>query len=66
MVRAMGYELIDDYREADLILINGRVYTLDWAEPSADGTAAADAPNSDGAWMTRLPTSRNRPRDSSR
>ena len=23
---------------ADLILVNGRVYTLDWDEPAADGT----------------------------
>lgn len=36
---------------ADLILINGRVYTLDWDEPSADGTPAAGAPVNDTGWQ---------------
>ena len=36
--------------EADLILINGRVYTLDWDEPATDGTATADAPHDDRGW----------------
>ncbi len=35
---------------ADLLLVNGRVYTLDWGEPSPDGTIAADAPHDDGGW----------------
>jgi predicted amidohydrolase YtcJ len=35
---------------ADLLLVNGRVYTLDWGEPSPDGTVAADAPHDDGGW----------------
>lgn len=34
---------------ADLILTNGRVYTLRWDEPAADGTLAANAPN-EGGW----------------
>jgi len=34
---------------ADLILTNGRVYTLRWDEPANDGTLADDAPN-DGRW----------------
>ena len=34
---------------ADLILINGRVYTLNWEEAAADGANAADAPI-DGGW----------------
>lgn len=34
---------------ADLILRNGRVYTLDWAEPAPDGSPSPDAPY-DGAW----------------
>ena len=35
----------------DLLLTNGRVYTLDWGEPAADGTPAADAPYSpDRGW----------------
>jgi hypothetical protein len=34
---------------AELILTNGRVYTLDWAEPGLDGTPGRDAPY-DGSW----------------
>lgn len=34
---------------ADLILTNGRVYTLRWDEPAADGTLAENAPN-EGGW----------------
>ena len=30
--------------EADLILLNGMVYTMSWGEPDAEGTPAADAP----------------------
>mgnify|MGYP001052918434 CR=1 FL=1 len=30
--------------EADLLIVNARVYTLAWGEPSADGTPAPDAP----------------------
>ena len=37
--------------DADLILINGRVYTLDWDEPATDGTVAADAPHDDRGWQ---------------
>jgi predicted amidohydrolase YtcJ len=29
---------------ADLLLVNGRVYTLAWDDPAADGTPAANAP----------------------
>ncbi|MCO4812241.1 MAG: amidohydrolase [Gammaproteobacteria bacterium] len=36
--------------DADLILTNARVYTLDWGEPGPDGTLAADAPRSDTGW----------------
>lgn len=35
---------------ADLILTNGAVYTLSWSEPARDGTPAADAPVTAGAW----------------
>jgi predicted amidohydrolase YtcJ len=35
---------------ADLILINGNVYTLDWGEPSPDGEIAADAPHGANGW----------------
>src|SRR5437867_1348746 len=31
---------------ADLLLVNGRVYTFAWDEPSPDGTPAANAPRS--------------------
>ncbi len=35
---------------ADLLLVNGRVYTLAWAEPSLEGTPAASAPRSSSGW----------------
>jgi len=35
---------------ADLILVNGRVYTLNWDEPSADGTIMENAPRDDSGW----------------
>ncbi len=36
--------------DADLILINGRVYTLDWDEPATDGTVMANAPHDERGW----------------
>jgi len=35
---------------ADLILTNGRVYTLDWDEPALDGTPAPGAPATGTGW----------------
>ena len=35
---------------ADLVLINGRVYTLDWEEPAPDGTITSDAPHDESGW----------------
>ncbi len=35
---------------ADLILINGRVYTLNWDEPSLDGTIMENAPRDESGW----------------
>ncbi len=35
---------------ADLILTNGRVYTLRWSEPDAEGRPAADAPRDSAGW----------------
>jgi predicted amidohydrolase YtcJ len=35
---------------ADLVLINGQVYTLNWGEPSPDGAIAADAPHDADGW----------------
>lgn len=36
---------------ADLILINARVYTLNWDEPAPDGSLDSDAPNDGGSWQ---------------
>ena len=41
---------VDAADGADLILINGRVYTLNWAEPGLDGTLHEDAPQNDRGW----------------
>ncbi len=35
---------------ADLILTNGRVYSLRWQDPDTEGMPAADAPFADGKW----------------
>jgi len=35
---------------ADLVLLDGRVYTFGWGEPDRDGTPAADAPFGPGGW----------------
>ena len=35
---------------ADLILINGRVYSLDWGDPAPDGTLMSEAPRNDLGW----------------
>jgi len=35
---------------ADLILINGRVYTLDWDEPAPDGSIMSGAPHDESGW----------------
>ena len=37
-------------REASLILINARVYTLGWEEPAPDGTASPGAPRDSAGW----------------
>ena len=37
-------------RDASLILINARVYTLDWEEPRPDGTASPGAPRDSAGW----------------
>ena len=36
---------------ADLILINGRIYTLRWEKPAPDGTANPDAPIGGTGWQ---------------
>jgi len=41
----------DDGSDAgDLILVNGRVYTLDWDEPATDGSIMPDAPHDASGW----------------
>ncbi|HSB61307.1 MAG TPA: amidohydrolase family protein [Vicinamibacteria bacterium] len=35
---------------ADLVIVNGRVYTFAWGEPGPEGTAAGDAPRSAAGW----------------
>jgi hypothetical protein len=35
---------------ADLILINARVYTLDWDEPALDGSISSGAPHNESGW----------------
>lgn len=37
--------------QADLVIVNGRVYTFTWPEPAADGTPAAQAPRSEAGWQ---------------
>jgi predicted amidohydrolase YtcJ len=34
----------------DLLLVNGRVYTLNWDDPALDGTPARNAPHDDSGW----------------
>jgi predicted amidohydrolase YtcJ len=41
---------VTETTSADLILTNARVYTLNWAEPAKDGTAATGAPRSENGW----------------
>ena len=43
-------EDVNEAGGADLILINGRVYTLSWEEPAPDGTIMPDAPRDDTGW----------------
>lgn len=35
---------------ADLVIINGRIYTFAWGEPGLDGSIAADAPHTSSGW----------------
>jgi predicted amidohydrolase YtcJ len=44
-------ESVSDSGGADLILTNGRVYTLSWDEPAPDGTADPDAPVTETGWQ---------------
>ncbi|MGH8168249.1 MAG: hypothetical protein ACREQ1_13485, partial [Woeseiaceae bacterium] len=37
--------------DADLLLINGRVYTLDWNDPAGNGALPEDAPHDGSGWQ---------------
>ena len=41
---------VDATAQADIILTNARVYTLDWDEPGPDGALAPDAPRAEKGW----------------
>jgi len=43
----LGCEIV---KTADLMLVNGKVYTLGWDEPALDGTPAANAPHDAAGW----------------
>jgi predicted amidohydrolase YtcJ len=38
------------YQPADLLLVNGNVYTFTWDEPALDGVPAANAPHTESGW----------------
>jgi hypothetical protein len=40
----------DQGAPADVVIVNGRVYTFSWGEPSPEGTPAPDAPHSASGW----------------
>jgi predicted amidohydrolase YtcJ len=40
----------DPVTDADLVLVDGSVYTLAWGEPSVEGVIAADAPHDIAGW----------------
>ena len=56
VVISLGFGCAQDPAEevgsagADLILVNGRVYTLDWDEPAGDGSIMSGAPHDDSGW----------------
>ncbi len=43
----LGCEIV---KTADLMLVNGKVYTLSWDEPALNGTPAANAPHDSAGW----------------
>ena len=36
--------------DADLVILNARVYSLTWGQPAPDGTPAPDAPHDANGW----------------
>ena len=49
-IYALSLMACDRATTADLLLLNGRVYTLTWDEPAPDGTPAASAPHDELGW----------------
>ena len=45
-----GCTLGEESKPADLILVNARVYTMDWDDPAPDGTLSTDAPHDERQW----------------
>ena len=45
-----GDEPADSTPDADLLLTNGRVYTLDWESPAPDGSVSTTAPFGEAGW----------------
>ncbi|MCK5940964.1 MAG: amidohydrolase, partial [Planctomycetes bacterium] len=51
VLMAVGCRGVAAPRDADeLLIVNGRVYTMSWGEPGRDGTPAPDAPRDAGGW----------------
>ena len=50
ILSACGGQPGDDGAAADLLLVNGRVYTLTWGDPAGDGSLKPDAPYDDNGW----------------
>jgi predicted amidohydrolase YtcJ len=40
----------EEGKPADLILVNARVYTMDWDDPAPDGTLSPGAPHDERGW----------------
>ena len=40
----------EESKPADLILVNARVYTMDWDDPAPDGTLSSGAPRGEREW----------------
>ncbi len=50
IVLLAGCTLGEESKPADLILVNARVYTMDWDDPAPDGTLSTDAPHDERQW----------------
>ena len=40
----------EESKPAELILVNARIYTMDWDDPAPDGTLSPDAPHDERQW----------------